>query len=109
MTDLRKAIRKVERCLGSPIVMVFDDSGKKVVGLNFFDDQNHWKSFALTFGPPSVRERQLKKFHQSIYIERAKEKYRLQNGRCAHCQRDMQGRGECDHIKARSKGRDDSI
>lgn len=106
--DLGRKIRKVERCTGCDISIVYNEN-KQPVRLETNDWELRGRKFSIDLGAPSQHERNLKALQENIYHERAKEKYRLQKGKCASCGRDLKGSGECDHIVTRAKGRNDSL
>lgn len=104
-----RAIRKVLKCLGLALNAV--DVGRDANGPCWLSiaDAELGQIIGVKLGPPSKWLQQIKALHEEVYHARAKEKYRLQNGLCAECKRPLRGSGECDHIVARARGRDDRL
>ena len=110
VTDLPRLARKISRCLGVEVVLTTDYDAKTPLIYGSVDDSAQ-SGLVITryLGPPSKRELALKLIHESIYRGRAKRKYQLQSGLCAHCSRPLRAEFETDHIVTRAKGRDDSL
>ena len=109
--DLEMKIRKVERCLGVPVGIYRSTVTGKTVSVVCHDTElDEHPYFHAELGIHSKAEAELKRFHERIYKARCQAKYHLQNGKCAHCKRSLNGKGEANHIKHRgSHGRDDRM
>lgn len=104
-----RAVRKILKCLRlslNAVDVLRDANGPYRLSIN---DSELSKVFSVPLDAPSKWLQQIKALHEEIYHARAKEKYRLQNGLCAECKRPLRGSGECDHIIARARGRDDRL
>lgn len=103
--DLAMKVRKVARCLGVDVVL---HTATPPFSVECFDRELGGRRFFASLGTASRRLANLKAFHEQIYHERAKQKYIEQEGKCAHCGRDLKGSGQCDHRLSRgAHGRDD--
>lgn len=110
MADLERLARKISRCLGMEVVLTTDYETRIPTIIATVDDTGQsGQGFSMHLGPPSKREQNLKALHERVYHSRAKRKYEMQDGLCAHCQRPLRLVFETDHIITRAKGRDDSI
>ena len=110
MSDLARLARKISRCLGVEVVLTTDYEAKTpLISATVDDREQSGLVISRHLGPPSKREGMLKMLHESIYHARAKRKYEMQEGLCAHCHRPLRLTFETDHIVTRAKGRDDSI
>lgn len=113
MIDLPRRVRKVNRELGpaAEVKIMYSTSDKECkTPLSLIcEDEETKKGFNQPLGPQSQWEKNLKKIHEDVYHARAKEKYRLQGGKCSRCGRELRDKGECNHIVHRSKGRDDRL
>ena len=101
--NLERLARKISRALGVEVVLGDDNTA------TVDDSAATGNKYRVPLGPPSRREQNLHRLHELIYHARAKVKYEMQGGLCAICKRQLNGRGETDHIKTRAKGRDDRL
>lgn len=108
MIDLERKLRRVERCLGVPVVLRSNGDGD---GSTMFvnDRKQSGLQFSQKLGTESRWERNLIKLHEAVYHARAKKKHELQGGKCSRCGKDLGTLGECNHIVHRAHGRDDSL
>lgn len=102
-TKLRRAVSKAEKALGLDIRIIRIDDGLPTY-LEANDDELRGRRFSAVLGPPSRYVVQVKAFHENIYHERSREKYRQQHGLCARCKRPLKECGETDHIVSRARG-----
>lgn len=107
MPDLSMKVRKVERATGCSIKVDKNEAGR-ILRLEATDAELG-VTFIRGVQSPSRVLPELHGLHEDIYHARAKEKYRLQGGKCSRCGRNLNGSGECNHIVHRSKGRDDRL
>jgi len=99
--------RCVERATGCEIEIIWDNSD--VIAF-VAKDPELGREFTVQVEHRSEREKQLGKLHETVYHARGAEKYRQQEGRCAMCNRELNGQYEIDHIKSRgAHGRNDAL
>lgn len=99
--------RGVERATGCEIEIIWDNHD--VIAF-VAKDPELGREFTVQVEHRSERERQLSKLHETVYHARGAEKYRQQGGKCAMCNRELNGSYDIDHIRSRgAHGRDDRM
>lgn len=106
--NLPLQIRKHNSQLGVDIVLLRGAEGRPLM-FSTTDPELGGMQFLQPIKYPSTLNADLKNLHESIYHARGREVYRRQQGLCAFCGRQMNGRAETDHIKSRAHGRSDKM
>jgi hypothetical protein len=111
MTDIFRLARKIERCLGVPLIFT-GAPADRAFSAHIDDSEQSRCKFTKVLWPPSAHVANLKALHEDVYKQRGRRKFEIQNGHCALCGEKMKGteNTEIDHIATRgAHGRNDDI
>lgn len=106
--NLPRRVRLIEKRLALEVTVHYGTDGAPMY-FSAVDPDLANRRFTRRAGTPSQVIGNLDRFAEDIYHERGKQQYRNQRGVCAWCEHPLNGIGETDHIKSRSKGRDDTL
>lgn len=110
VVDLDRKRRHVERITGATITVRPYEGEQRWLFIEAIDPELGGRTLSRIAHTEPQAMRLLDEIHNDIYHSRARERHRLQGGKCAHCGKNLGRMGECDHIESRgAHGRNDRL